>query len=34
MQLKTASSPNHTTVYIPVGPNGLPLVHTPGQERR
>ena len=23
-----ANSPNHTTVYIPVGPNGLPLVHT------
>ncbi|MEM7435818.1 MAG: SPFH domain-containing protein [Myxococcota bacterium] len=22
-----ANSPNHTTVYIPVGPNGLPLVH-------
>lgn len=22
-----AGSPNHTTVYIPVGPNGLPLVH-------
>lgn len=22
-----AASPNHTTVYIPVGPNGLPLVH-------
>lgn len=22
-----ANSPNHMTVYIPVGPNGLPLVH-------
>jgi hypothetical protein len=27
-QLEMASSPNHTTVYIPVGSNGLPLVHT------
>jgi hypothetical protein len=27
-QLEMASSPNHTTVYIPVGANGLPLVHT------
>ena len=25
-QLKMAESPNHTTVYIPVGTNGLPLV--------
>ena len=24
-----ANSPNHTTVYIPVGNNGLPLVHMP-----
>ncbi len=24
-----AASPNHTTVYIPVGNNGLPLVHMP-----
>jgi regulator of protease activity HflC (stomatin/prohibitin superfamily) len=24
-----AASPNHTTVYIPVGTNGLPLVHVP-----
>ena len=30
-QLEMASSPNHTTVYIPVGNNGLPLVHTPEQ---
>ena len=28
-QRSMASAPNHTTVYIPVGPNGLPLVHTP-----
>ena len=27
-QRSMASSPNHTTVYIPVGANGLPLVHT------
>ena len=27
-QKTMASAPNHTTVYIPVGPNGLPLVHT------
>jgi regulator of protease activity HflC (stomatin/prohibitin superfamily) len=27
-QLKMAESPNHTTVYIPVGTNGIPLVHT------
>ena len=25
-QLKMADSPNHTTVYIPVGNNGLPLI--------
>ncbi len=24
-----ANSPNHTTVYIPVGPNGMPMVYTP-----
>lgn len=28
-QQKMADSPNHTTVYIPVGSNGLPLVYTP-----
>jgi hypothetical protein len=28
-QREMANSPNHTTVYIPVGANGLPLVHTP-----
>jgi len=30
-QLKMADAPNHTTVYIPVGSNGLPLVHMPAQ---
>lgn len=25
-QLEMADSPNHTTVYIPVGTNGVPLV--------
>lgn len=25
-QLKMASSPNHTTVYIPSGPNGIPII--------
>ncbi len=28
-QQKMANSPNHTTVYIPVGPNGMPIVFTP-----
>ncbi len=27
-----ANSPNHTTVYIPVGANGIPVVHTAGGE--
>jgi len=27
-QRSMANAPNHTTVYIPVGPNGLPLVHS------
>jgi hypothetical protein len=27
-QLKMASSPNHTTVYIPSGTNGIPIVET------
>ena len=27
-QLEMASSPNHTTVYIPVGTNGIPIVRT------
>ena len=26
-QLKMADSPNHTTVYIPSGTNGIPLVY-------
>ena len=26
-QLKMADSPNHTTVYIPSGANGIPLIH-------
>lgn len=25
-QMKMAESPNHTTVYIPVGTNGIPLI--------
>ncbi len=29
-QREMADAPNHTTVYIPVGTNGLPLVHMPG----
>jgi regulator of protease activity HflC (stomatin/prohibitin superfamily) len=28
-QQKMAHSPNHSTVYIPVGTNGIPLVYTP-----
>jgi regulator of protease activity HflC (stomatin/prohibitin superfamily) len=28
-QRAMANSPNHTTVYIPVGPNGIPIVYTP-----
>lgn len=28
-QEKMAGSPNHTTVYIPVGSNGIPIVYTP-----
>lgn len=27
-QEKMADSPNHTTIYIPSGQNGIPLVHT------
>ena len=27
-QIKMADSPNHTTVYIPVGTNGIPLIRT------
>lgn len=25
-QMKMADSPNHTTIYIPVGPNGIPII--------
>ncbi|MCP4006535.1 MAG: hypothetical protein GY725_20345 [bacterium] len=28
-QLKMAESPNHTTVYIPAGNNGIPMVYSP-----
>ncbi len=28
-QTEMANSPNHTTVYIPVGPNGMPVIYTP-----
>ncbi len=28
-QREMANSPNHTTVYIPVGSNGIPIVYTP-----
>ena len=31
-QLKMASSPNHTTVYIPSGENGIPLVGAVNQD--
>lgn len=27
-QLQMASSPNHTTIYIPSGQNGIPIVNT------
>ncbi len=27
-QMKMAESPNHTTIYIPVGANGIPLIKT------
>ncbi len=30
-QLKMAASPNHTTVYIPSGANGIPLIHRVGK---
>ena len=32
-QLKMADSPNHTTVYIPVGTNGVPLVQNVDNDR-
>lgn len=25
-QIKMSESPNHTTIYIPVGPNGIPII--------
>ena len=31
-QMRMSESPNHTTVYIPVGDNGIPLVRMIGQE--
>lgn len=31
-QVTMASSPNHTTVYIPVGTNGIPIVKTTGAD--
>ncbi len=30
-QVHMAGAPNHTTVYIPVGTNGIPLIHEPGK---
>ncbi len=33
-QQKMANSPNHTTVYIPVGTNGMPIVYTPEKRKR
>jgi regulator of protease activity HflC (stomatin/prohibitin superfamily) len=27
-QREMANSPNHTTVYIPVGSNGIPIIYT------
>ncbi|MFH1656521.1 MAG: membrane protease subunit [Candidatus Nealsonbacteria bacterium] len=30
-QMKMAESPNHTTVYIPVGANGIPLLKDIGK---
>ncbi len=30
-QVHMAGAPNHTTVYIPVGANGIPLIHEPGK---
>ncbi|HUO04134.1 MAG TPA: SPFH domain-containing protein [Candidatus Binataceae bacterium] len=32
-QAKMANSPNHTMIYIPVGPNGVPLVGTLKQDK-
>lgn len=33
-QLSMANSPNHTTVYIPSGNNGIPIVRTEGGEAK
>ena len=33
-QREMANSPNHTTVYIPVGSNGMPIVYTAQGERK
>lgn len=30
-QEKMADGPNHTEIYIPSGPNGIPLVKIPGE---
>jgi regulator of protease activity HflC (stomatin/prohibitin superfamily) len=32
-QKKMAESPNHSTIYIPLGPTGMPLVYTPDRTR-
>lgn len=32
-QAKMASSPNNTTIYIPLGPTGMPLVYSPSNAR-
>jgi hypothetical protein len=32
-QVKMADSPNHTTIYIPVGSNGIPIVNTIDPEK-
>jgi regulator of protease activity HflC (stomatin/prohibitin superfamily) len=31
-QKKMAESPNNTTIYIPLGPTGMPLVHASGRQ--
>lgn len=31
-QEKMANSPNHTTIYIPAGNNGIPLVHMTNEQ--
>jgi regulator of protease activity HflC (stomatin/prohibitin superfamily) len=32
-QKKMAESPNHSTIYIPLGPTGMPMVYTPDRTR-